>query len=75
MVVLLKVFGGAFIQVSKAYFGVPEEIRNESPLAQLDLLSPRARAIMCLDAEASLVFWFDAAKGSFVCIKLLPSDS
>jgi hypothetical protein len=61
------------LNVSKAYFGVPEETRNESALARPDVLSSRARAILCLDAEASLMVWFDAAKSTFVCTKFLPS--
>jgi hypothetical protein len=62
------------LTASKAFFGVPQEIRNQSPLAQPDVLAPRTRALLCLDADASMMMWFDAAKASFVCTKFLPSE-
>ncbi len=62
------------LKVSMTYFGVPLEVRNESALAQPELLTPRSRAILLLDAQASTMIWFDATKASFVCAKLLPSE-
>ncbi len=59
--------------VSRAYFGVPEEKRNAMPALRPDALMARSRAMLCVDANASLMCWFDTAKSSFVCTKFLPS--
>jgi hypothetical protein len=61
------------LAVSRAYFGVPEEKRNPTPSLRPEALPARARAMLCLDPNASLMCWFDAAKSSFVCVKFLPS--
>ena len=59
--------------VSRAYFGVPEERRNSMPNLRPEVLPARARSMLCLDPNASLMCWFDAAKSSFVCVKFLPT--
>jgi hypothetical protein len=59
--------------VSRAYFGVPEERRNPLPNLRPEAFPARSRSMLCVDPNASLLCWFDAAKSSFVCVKFLPS--